>query len=105
MTSHSKVSETYLKNLDIADRYDSTFYGVRNKRDKKAHDLPEWEELREVANRIKRHTIAHLADYLELFEENASKNGIKVHWARDAKEYNDIVWRILSSHNVRSSEK
>lgn len=100
MTSHSKASETYLKDKETASRHDATFYGVRNKRDKMAMNLPEWEKLREIASRIKRHTIAHLADYLQQFEENAIRNGIKVHWANDAEEYNRIVYDILLSHGV-----
>ena len=31
-----------------------------------------------------RHTLSHLAHYLEEFERNATANGIVVHWAADA---------------------
>ena len=105
MTSHSKASETYLLNKSVEQRHDSTFYGVRQKRDRMAKGLPEWETLRETASRIKKHTIAHLADYLEQFEANATKNGVHVHWAQDADEYNRIVFDILSSHGVRKVVK
>ena len=64
MTSHSKVAEFYLKDKERASRHDATFFGVRIKRDKMAKSLPEWESLREAASKIKRHTIAHLAEYL-----------------------------------------
>lgn len=105
MTSHSKASETYLKDKDIVTRHDATFYGVRMKRDKMAKSLPEWESLREAASKIKRHTIINLADYLQHFEKNATANGIKVHWASDADEYNRIVYDILSSHGVKKVVK
>lgn len=105
MTSHSKVAEIYLKDQAVESRHDKTFYGVRVKRDKMAKSLPEWEDLREAANKIKRHTIAHLADYLQKFEKNAVANGIKVHWAKDADEYNKIVFDILSSHGVKKVVK
>lgn len=105
MTSHSKVAEFFLKDKEKASRHDATFYGVRIKRDKMAKSLPEWESLREAANKIKRHTIANLDRYLQEFEKNATANGVKVHWANDADEYNSIVYDILSSHGVKKVVK
>ena len=86
-------------------RHDQTFFGIRQKRDRMAQALPEWEELREAASQIKKHTVTHLADYLELFEQNAIKNGVHVHWAQDADEYNRIVFDILSQHHVKKVVK
>ena len=99
-TRHSKAAEAYLNNDAVVNRHDQTFFGVRQKRDRMAQGLPEWERLREAASQIKKHTATHLADYLELFEKNATKNGVHVHWAQDAEEYNSIVARILKEHNV-----
>ena len=104
-TQHSIAAEKYLQRADVVKRHDQTFYGVRQKRDRMAQALPEWEDLRETASQIKKHTITHLADYLEQFEENATRNGVHVHWARDAKEYNDIVCDILKSHHVKKVVK
>lgn len=78
---------------------------MRAKRDKAAHSLPEWETLRETASQIKLHTIANLADYLEQFEENATRLGAHVHWARDADEHNEIVLGILQQHDVKKVVK
>ena len=75
-TRHSKAAEAYLKDDEVVDRHDRTFFGVREKRDRMAHDLPEWEDLRDAADRIKRHTVTHLADYLEQFEMNAKSTGL-----------------------------
>ena len=104
-TRHSKAAEAYQQKPEVVERHDNTFFGVRQKRDRMAQALPEWEDLRNAANQIKRHTITHLADYLEQFETNAQKNGVHVHWAKDADEYNAIVYDILSSHNVRKVVK
>ncbi len=104
-TRHSKAAERYLQDDAVVSRHDKTFFGVRQKRDNMACSLPEWEELREAANNIKRHTVTHLADYLERFEANATRNGAIVHWAADADEYNDIVIEILKGHDVRKVVK
>ena len=104
-TRHSKAAETYLQNEAVVTRHDKTFFGVRQKRDNMAKALPEWEDLREAASQIKKHTATHLADYLEKFERNATNNGVIVHWAQDADEYNKIVYDILSKHKVRKVVK
>ena len=104
-TIHSKAAEAYQQKPEVVERHDKTFFGVRQKRDNMAHSLPEWEDLRTMASQIKKHTITHLADYLERFEQNAVKNGAHVHWAKDADEYNAIVCDILSSHGVRKVVK
>jgi L-lactate dehydrogenase complex protein LldF len=104
-TLHSKAAEAYQQKPEVVERHDSTFFGVRQKRDRMAQALPEWEDLREAASQIKKHTATHLADYLEQFEQQATKNGVHVHWANDADEYNAIVYDILSSHKVKKVVK
>lgn len=66
-----------------------------------ANSVPEWELLRETASAIKRHTQSRMAEYLEQFEANATKNGIVVHWAADAHEHNEIVLSLLKRHDVK----
>ncbi len=104
-TSHSKAADRFLKNRKYADWHDDTFWSVRQKRDRMAACLPEWERLRQTASEIKDHTLSHLGDYLEQFADAAEKNGVTVHWAADADEFNSIVYDILSSHGVRKMVK
>lgn len=104
-TIHAKKAEAFLQNPDKVARHDQTFWSVRAKRDVLAYQLEEWEQLRESASQIKKHTVTHLADYLEEFERNATKNGAIVHWAKDAEEYNQIVLEILREHNVKKVVK
>jgi L-lactate dehydrogenase complex protein LldF len=104
-TIHAKAAEAYQQKPEVVQHHDQTFFGVRQKRDRMAQALPEWEDLREAASQIKKHTITHLADYLEQFEQNAINNGVCVHWAKDAKEYNNIVYDILQSHSVKKVVK
>ena len=104
-TSHSLAAEQFLKNQKYAAWHDATFWSVRTKRDKMALGLDEWEQLREKASQIKRHTITHLDKYLDQFATNAEKNGCIVHWAKDAREFNEIVYGILSEHGVKKIVK
>ena len=104
-TQHSEAAKAYQQKIEVVERHDKTFFGVRQKRDRMAQALPEWEDLREAASQIKKHTVTHLADYLEQFEQQATKNGVHVHWAQNADEYNRIVLDILAQHNVKKVVK
>ena len=104
-TKHSKAAKQFLRNVLRAEWHDNTLWGVRVKRDRMSRTLPEWEQLREMASAIKKHTLSHLGTYLEQFSSNAQRNGVMVHWAADAEEFNGIVLDILKSHNVRKLVK
>jgi L-lactate dehydrogenase complex protein LldF len=84
-------------NADVArtDWHDESLWFVREKRDRAAALVPDWEELRGRASTIKEHALTHLDEYLVQFEANAIENGMHVHWARDADEHNRIVLEIL----------
>ncbi len=104
-TLHSKAAREFLKNSEKATWHDATFWSVRDKRDSMAMSLDEWERLRDTASAIKRHTVTHLDKYLEQFSESAERNGVIVHWAKDAEEFNSIVLGILHDHNVKKLVK
>ena len=104
-TPHANKAKEFLKNQKYANWHDATFWSVRSKRDNMALGLDEWEQLREKASAIKRHTITHLDEYLEQFSTNAEKNGCIVHWAKDADEFNQIVLGILNDHGVKKIVK
>ena len=59
-TEHSKRAAKFTQNVEKTTWHDATFWSVRQKRDKMAQELPEWEDLREHASEIKMHTITHL---------------------------------------------
>lgn len=98
---HAEASSVFLKSKTHAEFHDKRLWDLRQKRDREAHGIPEWEELRNLASAIKEHTLSHLGDYLEQFERNATANGMRVHWARDAAEHNQIVFDLLERHGAR----
>jgi len=63
-------------------------------------DVPEWEDLRERAHRIKEEVINRLDYYLEQLERKVIANGGKVFWARDGKEASDYVLQV--AHRIRA---
>jgi L-lactate dehydrogenase complex protein LldF len=99
--NHAIAAAEFVADDAHAHWHDQALWFIRAKRDKCAHSLPEWEHLRELAAQVKQHTIAHLAEYLEQFERNATRLGAVVHWARDADEHNEIVHGLLRERGVR----
>ena len=100
-TRHSLAAAGFLKDREKAGWHDKTLWMVREKRDRMSRELPEWEQLRDAACALKMYSNSHLAELLEQFEENASRNGAIVHWASDAREYRETVLNILQDHGAR----
>ncbi|MDR1887636.1 MAG: lactate utilization protein [Prevotellaceae bacterium] len=104
-TKHAAAARKFILNKEQEQWHNETLWQVRQKRDNMAMRIPEWEELRELASRIKMHTVTHADYYLELFSSEAERNGATVHWAKDAREHNEIVYSILASHRVKKLVK
>ena len=102
---HSEAAAIFNKDEKRVDWHDETLWFVREKRDKAAHQIPDWELLRETASQIKNNVLSNINDYLVEFEANALKNGIIVHWAADGAEHNKIVHSIMEKHGVKQMVK
>ena len=102
---HAGLAEIFNQDEDRVDWHDETLWWIRQKRDKSVRLLPEWESLRETASQIKNNVLSNLSGYLQKFEANACANGIKVHWAVDAKEHNQIVLELLRSKGITQMVK
>ena len=70
---------------------------IRLKRQGVVDELDDWQQLREAGSTIKRDTLARLPELLEQFEENVTARGGHVHWARDAREANQIVADLVKA--------
>jgi len=97
---HAERAARFAADEDRVHWHDGALWLVRQKRDRMAAEVPEWEELRARAAALKAHTRSRLAEYLEEFEREATRRGTRVHWARDGEEHNRIVEGILASRGV-----
>ena len=75
------------------------FYKNRSAR---VAEVPEWEELREEARRIRNHVLDNLDYYLAQFAENAEKAGSKVYFAQTDK---DAVQQVIEIFENRGAKK
>jgi len=103
--NHPEKAAVFLEDKANAKWHDETLWFVREKRDVVSKTIPEWEALRDLASGIKDNVLSRLDDYLVEFEKNALQNGIKVHWAKDAEEHNQIVLSILQAHDCKAIVK
>ncbi|WP_295940827.1 LUD domain-containing protein [uncultured Alistipes sp.] len=102
MSTHSKAAKKFVADTERTAWHDKALYAVREKRDKMAHTVPEWEQLRHMSSEIKHHTQSRMAHYLEEFERNATANGMVVHWAESDEEMNATVWRLVQEHGGKN---
>jgi L-lactate dehydrogenase complex protein LldF len=103
--SHADAADQFNLDENRVDWHDEALWFIREKRDKAVKQIPEWEILRGVASDIKDNVLTNLDVYLTDFEANATQNGIKIHWAADALEHNQIVLDIIKSHGFRKMVK
>jgi len=103
--SHADNAAKFIADEARTDWHDETLWFIRSKRDKAAHGLPEWEDLRQAASDIKEHALNNLDTYLIQFENNALANGVKVHWAYDGEQHNQIVHSILKKAGIKKMIK
>lgn len=97
---HSELADRFNKDENRVDWHDSTLWFIREKRDKAAWQIPEWEQLRDAASQIKDHVLSNLHNYLLEFEKKAKQHGVIVHWAETAEEHNRIVHSIIEAHGA-----
>ncbi|KYP15427.1 MAG: 4Fe-4S ferredoxin [Flavihumibacter sp. CACIAM 22H1] len=102
---HASLAEKFNADEARTNWHDQTLWWVRQKRDRAANMLVEWEQLRQWASDIKDHTLSNLHNYLLEFEKNAQDNGIKVHWARDGEEHNRIIYEIIQAAGIKKIVK
>jgi L-lactate dehydrogenase complex protein LldF len=104
-TKHAEAADRFIQNKAQEEWHNKTLWMVREKRDRQAATLPEWEQLRELSSQIKLHTITHLDMYIDQFASKAEANGVIIHWAKDAEEHNEIIYHILQGRRVKKLVK
>lgn len=82
-------NDTQRKNLHHAT------HTIRAKRARVVSELDNWQELRSAGEAIKNRMGRHMDYYLAMLEENLTKAGSIVHWARDGAEANQIIVDII----------
>jgi L-lactate dehydrogenase complex protein LldF len=97
----AQVAADAAANPRIAAIFDRSARGKDDLRRAIMSELPAPLDTRELAARIKNHTIEHLDQYLEQFIDNVRALGGHVHFAADAAQANEIVAEIARAADAR----
>ena len=76
---------------------------IRVKRQGVVDECDDWQDLRTAGSTIKQDVGARLPELLEQFEANVTARGGHVHWARDSKEANEIIARLIEETGEKLS--
>ena len=68
---------------------------LRTKRQRVVAELDHWQDLRSAGEAVKNRVARHLDTWLVQLEENLTRAGSTVHWARDAEEANRIIIDLI----------
>ena len=74
---------------------------LRSRRSVAIGSLEGFDDVRDLARKIKMELLADLSSHLQRFEERLVANGVRVHWAETGADANRIVTEIAKSHGVR----
>jgi L-lactate dehydrogenase complex protein LldF len=78
---------------------------IRARRAAVVAELPDWEELRDEGAAIRQEALARLGELIVELEENVTRAGGVVHWARDAVEANRVVVGLVQATGAREVVK
>jgi L-lactate dehydrogenase complex protein LldF len=73
----------------------------RRRREERFQQLPNADDLRARAKKIRRETVSNLADHLETFATRLIENGFHVHRASNAEEAGRIVVELAKKHDAQ----
>lgn len=94
--------EERLNDMRLRSTLRNALAGSERKRQTAIVEIDDWDALRQTAFEIRKHSISHLADLIETFEQRAYERGMQVHYALDAGEACTIIRELLrSKHNAQ----
>jgi len=74
---------------------------LRSRRSAAVGSLAGFDDVRDLARKIKLELLADLSSHLQRFEERLVANGVQVHWAETGADANRIVAEIAKGHGAR----
>ncbi len=93
---HEKLVDSKLADQQMRDNLSKAMHILQNNRlNVIKNKFDNYEGLRQKAKRAKNNSIYRMADVLEEFEQNATKNGMVVHWASSDVDACEIIYQLM----------
>ncbi|MEV0669099.1 LutB/LldF family L-lactate oxidation iron-sulfur protein [Mycobacterium sp. NPDC050441] len=90
-----KAARTALADSQLRRNIGHATHTIRTKRLAAVAECDDWEQLRAAGSALKQDVMARLPGLLEQLEDNVTRRGGVVHWARDGDEANRIVADLI----------
>ena len=90
-----RAARTALADSQLRRNIGHATHTIRTKRRIAVAECDDWEQLRAAGSALKQDVMARLPELLEQFEDNVTRRGGVVHWARDGAEANRIVAELV----------
>lgn len=99
---HEQIVHLKLNDEQMRQNLSTAMHTLQRNRLKIINDkFNDWQGLRDKAKQAKNNALMSLEERLIEFEKNATKNGIKVHWASSDEDACEIIYQIMLEKNVR----
>ena len=103
--SFEKLAQAELGDTQLRTNLARATTTIREKRLRVVGELSDWEELRTAGAAIKDYVLDHLDELALQLEENVTRRGGIVHWARTGDEANSIIVDLVKSASASSVVK
>lgn len=101
MKAHEEIVNIKLNDTQMRENLSNAMHTLQKNRLKVIDDkFKDWQGLRIRAKQAKNNALMSLEERLLEFEKNATKNGIKVHWASSDEDACEIIYEIMKGNNI-----
>ena len=100
-----KEAHEALENPDIQTAFSKVKTGFSAARAIAVDDLPEFDDLRDIAVELKNHVIENLDYYLEYFEDQVLLQGGQIHWCSTYAEAREAILKICQEADAKTVTK
>ncbi|MBS4240853.1 LutB/LldF family L-lactate oxidation iron-sulfur protein [Campylobacter vulpis] len=101
MKAHEEIVNIKLNDTQMRENLSNAMHTLQKNRFKVIEDkFQDWQGLRNKAKQAKNNALMSLEERLVEFEKNATKNGIKVHWASSDEDACELIYEIMKENNI-----
>lgn len=101
MKNHSELINTKLADTQMRANLDSAMHALQDRRLALINSkFKQWEGLRQRAKNAKDNALFTLKDRVLEFEKNATKNGMKVHYASTCEDACEIIYNLMIEKKI-----
>lgn len=102
MTNHKNIVKDKTNNSQLrANLANATKVLQANRKKTISTKITDWQGLRDKAKNVKNNALINLKEIILEFEQNATKNGMKVHYANTKEDACKIILSIMQEKNIK----